>query len=74
MLAFDTSVFTYLEGATASNLCTDTKLEDANDHLIYTKGALYYDTDGSGSATAIKIAGIKGTDAKTITFDDFYFY
>jgi Ca2+-binding RTX toxin-like protein len=73
VLEFDTAVFTSLAGATAENLISGTKALEADDYLLYNAGKLYYDADGSGSGKAILIAGIKGTDAKTLTIDDFHF-
>lgn len=73
VLQFDTGVFTQLVGATADNLVLGAKALDANDYLIYNAGKLYYDADGSGSGSAILIAGIKGTDYKTLTIDDMHF-
>ena len=39
-----------------------TTAADANDHLIFntTNGALYYDNDGAGGATAVQIATLSG--------------
>lgn len=74
-LAFDTSVFTQLAGATAENFTQGAAAVDGNDYLIYNaaKKALYYDVDGSGGAAAIQVAGIKGAGASSIAFDDFQF-
>jgi Ca2+-binding RTX toxin-like protein len=77
-LKFDTTVFTSLAGVTSDNLAIDKQTTDldANDYLIYDskKGILYYDADGTAAVAAIKIAGIKGTDAKTtFAFDDLNF-
>lgn len=74
-LEFDTTVFTQLVGATTDNLVFGAKAKDANDFLIYnsTNGKLYYDADGSGKGASIQIAGIKGTDASTLTIGDFHF-
>jgi Ca2+-binding RTX toxin-like protein len=78
-LKFDTTVFVPLVGATSENLAIDKLTEnlDTNDYLVYDskKGILYYDADGSGTAsTAVKIVALKGTDAKTtFAFDDFSF-
>lgn len=72
-LEFDTTVFTSLVGATEENLISGKKALEADDFLLYSAGKLYYDADGSGNGAAIQIAGIKGTDAKTLTIDDFHF-
>lgn len=72
-LTFDTTVFTQLTGASAANLINGAKALDADDYLIYNAGKLYYDADGSGSGSAIQIAGIKGSDYKTLTIDDMQF-
>jgi Ca2+-binding RTX toxin-like protein len=69
-LVFDSTVFTQLTGATAGNLVNGTKALEADDYLIYNKGKLYYDADGSSSGAAILIVGIKGADAKTFTIED----
>lgn len=74
VLQFDTTVFTSLVGATAENLINGSKAVETDDFLIYNNGKLYYDADGSGTASsAILIAGIKGTDYKTLTIDDMHF-
>jgi Ca2+-binding RTX toxin-like protein len=76
VLELDATVFAQLDGASSDNLAINKKAADldSNDYLIYDskKGILYYDADGSGTdEAAIKIAGIKGTDAKTtFAFDD----
>jgi Ca2+-binding RTX toxin-like protein len=73
VLQFDTSVFTKLAGATAENLVLGSKALQSDDYLIYNNGKLYYDADGSGKGKAIQIAGIKGTDYKTLSIDDMHF-
>lgn len=73
VLEFDTTVFTKLVGATSDNLVIGAKALAANDYLIYNNGKLYYDADGSGKGAAIQIAGIRGSDYKTLTFDDMHF-
>lgn len=75
-LRVDTGIFTRLTGADVSNLAVGRHGRDADDYLVYAKsrGVLYYDADGSGKEHAlIKIAQIKGPDAKTLSFDDFIF-
>jgi Ca2+-binding RTX toxin-like protein len=73
VLEFDTTVFDKLVGATSDNFVTGAKAKGADDYLIYNKGKLYYDADGWGKGIAIQIAGIKGTDAKSLTSDDIHF-
>lgn len=76
VLSFDTRVFEQLAGATADNLVLGTKAADTDDYLIYnTKAkALYYDADGAETDfAAVRIAVIKGPDAKSITFEDMAF-
>jgi Ca2+-binding RTX toxin-like protein len=72
LLSFDTAVFSSLAIATGANFIIGTAAVDVNDYLIYNDKAstLYYDADGSGGDSAIKIVSIKGADAKTLTFDD----
>ncbi len=54
----------------ADNFVSGTVAVDANDFLIYDsgKGYLYYDADGNGTASAVKIA-ILGTDLNLTTND-----
>lgn len=73
VLAFDTSIFTGLSGATDANLVLGADALDGNDYLLYNNGKLYYDADGSGSGAATLIVGLKGTDIKTIGFEDLDF-
>lgn len=72
-LAFDTSVFAKLAGAVAENLVNASKAADANDYLVYNGGKLYYDADGSGSGSAIQIAGVKGDAPASLSFDQLVF-
>jgi hypothetical protein len=48
------------------------KAKDKNDYLVYdkTKGALYYDADGSGSGKAMLIATL--SKSLKMTYADFY--
>jgi Ca2+-binding RTX toxin-like protein len=48
------------------------KAKDKNDYLVYdkTKGALYYDADGSGSGKAVLIATL--SKSLKVTYADFY--
>ncbi|HZH50590.1 MAG TPA: cadherin domain-containing protein [Microvirga sp.] len=48
------------------------KAKDANDYLVYnrSKGALYYDADGSGAGAAVQIA--KFSNKARLTKDDFF--
>jgi uncharacterized delta-60 repeat protein len=75
-LVFDTSVFTALATVTADNFVLGSKAQGAEDFLIFNTvtGKLYYDADGSNSdSVAVQIAGIKGSGAQTLSFDDMSF-
>jgi serralysin len=54
-----------------SSFVAATKAKDKNDYIVYdkSKGALYYDADGSGQGAAVKIAQL---NAKTVVgYNDF---
>jgi cysteinyl-tRNA synthetase len=71
-LVLSKSIFTSLSGlssVSADNLVIGSKAQDANDFLIYNKGVLYYDADGSGSGAAVAIATLTGNPS--LTFSSF---
>jgi Ca2+-binding RTX toxin-like protein len=78
-IVLDNSIFTALSetGLTKSELLvskTATKAKTADQHLIYNtnKGELYYDADGKGGESAIKIAIIGTTEhPTTLSVDHF---
>jgi hypothetical protein len=49
------------------------KAHDANDRIVYNpkNGALFYDPDGTGAGTAVKIA-VLPKKLKTISHKDFF--
>lgn len=75
VLAFDTEIFTPLADASAENFVYG-HAREGDDYLIYKRGikVLYYDADGSGHVfTPVRIVALKGTDAKSLTFEDLSF-
>lgn len=74
-VVLDSAVFVSLDAPAADNLVFG-RPRESDDFLIYrqSRGILYYDADGSGSAfAAIKIVALRGTDARVFTFDDLEF-
>lgn len=75
VLRFDNAVYTKIgkDGALkAAAFWTGNKAHDSNDRFIYNKknGALYYDSDGTGSAAQIKVATLDKNLA--LTHKDFF--
>ncbi len=74
VFAFDADVFTSIaSGVTAENVVFSAKPKavEEDDYLLFsTKGKLYYDADGSGSGSAVLIAGVKGSFSG-IDYQDF---
>lgn len=68
-LWLDTDIFTTFASmtVTADNFTTESKA-GADDYLVYTKGALYYDADANGSTKAVLIAQVSN-----LQFDDLMF-
>lgn len=64
LIGLYTPIFSALSGDTdlSDNIVNGNSALDANDYLIFdsSKGALYYDADGSGSAKAVLVATMSG--------------
>jgi pimeloyl-ACP methyl ester carboxylesterase len=75
-LRLDDAIFGKLSAGTlkSSQFRIGEKALDSNDHIIYNKntGAVYYDKDGSGSATAVKFAEIH--NKALLNYADFYVF
>ncbi len=82
-IALQNKVFTKLTYSTYEGLLTGTlkseyfcansegSAQDSNDYIVYntTSGALYYDLDGQGSASAVQFATLEHKE--TLKYSDF---
>lgn len=76
-IGLDVTVFTrfttdLISSLSSGNFVVGSKALDADDYLIYNKGTVYYDVDGSGSGKAIAFVKLDG--APILDYTDFTLY